>query len=161
MTDYFANLKTVEEIKSRYRDLAKQHHPDLGGDAEIMKEVNAQYHQALKTCDGQKTDGHSYKYKSDIESELMDKLLELLRLRSLTIALIGYWIWVSGDTKPNKDALKQAGLQWHSQRKCWYYKPKDWKRQFQSTGNLSDLAKKYGYEGFETAAKEYMPAVPD
>jgi hypothetical protein len=155
---YFAGLETVEDIKAHYRQLAKENHPDLGGDPETMKEINRQYHEALKARDGQQSDGHAYKYKPDIEDELMAKLHELLKLRSLDIALIGYWIWVTGDTKRNKEALKAAGLQWHSKRKCWYYKPKGWKRSYHSNADLSELASKYGYKGFQTAEEEYMPA---
>ena len=156
-TIYFEHLKTVEEIKMRYRNLAKDNHPDLGGDADIMKEINAQYQAALKSCHGQRSEDREYKYKPDIEQELMDKLQELLKLRNLDIALIGYWIWVSGDTKSNKDALKAAGLMWNAKRKCWYYKPLSWRRTYQSKGNLSELAQKYGYRGFHTAEKENMP----
>ena len=154
---YFAGLETVEDIKAHYRQLAKDNHPDLGGDPEAMKEINRQYHEALKLKDGQQSDGYSYHYKQDIEEEIMAKLCELLKLRSLDIALIGYWIWVTGDTKKNKEALKAAKLKWHSKRKCWYYKPKDWKRSYHSNGDLSELAGKYGYKGFQTADKEHMP----
>lgn len=155
---YFHDLHTVEEIKTRYRDLAKAHHPDLGGDEDTMKDINAQYQAALKSCHGQRTEEREYSYKADIEQELMDKLLELLKLRNLDIALIGYWIWVSGDTKRNKDALKSAGLQWNPQRRCWYYKPKDWRRSFKSNGSFQDLAQKYGYRGYQTADTEKVPA---
>lgn len=34
---------TKEEIKKKYRELAKQHHPDKGGDAEKFKEVGESY----------------------------------------------------------------------------------------------------------------------
>ena len=162
-THYFAGAASVEDVKILFRNLAMQHHPDRGGDAEIMKEINRQYHDALKRMDGQKQpDSPSekpYQYKADVEAELMNKLLELLKLRSLNISLIGYWIWVSGDTKTNKEALKSAGLLWHSARKMWYYKPAGWKKSRKSKGSLKDLANKYGYQGFETADKEYMPAV--
>lgn len=159
--NYFLNTRTVEEIKNLYRTLAMQHHPDRGGDAEVMKEINNQYHQALKACEGQKS-GESekpYQYRADFENEIMEKLLELLKLRSLEIALIGFWIWVSGDTKSNKEALKAAGLIWHKERQQWYYKPKDWKNSKRSKGSLEELAKKYGYKGFQTADQERMPSV--
>jgi hypothetical protein len=136
-----------------------QHHPDHGGDLSTMQEINRQYQDALKSCDGQQNDGHAYRYMPDIEQELMDKLHELLKLRGLDIAIIGYWLWVSGDTKRNKDALKASGLHWHSKRECWYYKPQGWKRTRQSNASLDALASKYGYRGFETADKEYLPAV--
>lgn len=158
MGNFFAAFNTVEGIKAEYRRLAMAHHPDRGGDAEIMKDINRQYQEALKACDGQKSEGdRSYTYREDVEQELMEKLLELLKLRGLEIALIGFWIWVSGDTKPNKEALKNMGLYWHGERQCWYYKPRDWKRTYQSKGSLGALAQKYGYKGFATAAEEKMP----
>ena len=40
--DYFEGANTLEEVEARYRDLARQHHPDLGGDADIMAEINRQ-----------------------------------------------------------------------------------------------------------------------
>ena len=161
MNPYFSEVKTVEEIKALYRTLAMQHHPDRGGCEEVMKEINRQYHDALKCCHGQSSQYSEkpYHYKVDVETELMTKLLELLKLRSLDIALIGYWIWVGGDTKTNKEALKAAGLVWHHERKMWYYKPQGWKNSKQSKGSLAELAKKYGYQGFQTAAEEKMPAL--
>ncbi len=157
MFTYFADLNSVEAIKAKFRSLAMQHHPDKGGDAEIMKEINRQYQEALKACDGKKSGDKPYHYMANIEEELMNKLLELLKLRGLHIALIGYWLWVSGETKQNKDALKAAGLQWHQERKCWYYKPKNWRKTRQSKGSLTDLAQKYGYREYETAEKENLP----
>lgn len=157
-TAYFTGLHTVEAIKAAYRTLAMQHHPDKGGDEETMKEINRQYHEALKACNGKQTEGKEYRYMQEVEQELMDKLLELLRLRGLHIALIGYWIWVSGDTKTNREALKAAGLQWHSGRQHWYYKPKHWRKSRRSQGNLAELARKYGYREFETGEKENIPA---
>ena len=40
---HFENITTIEEAKKLYRELAKQHHPDKGGDVEIMKQVNNEY----------------------------------------------------------------------------------------------------------------------
>ncbi len=40
---YFANIHSFDELKKRFRDLARQNHPDAGGDAETMKAINAEY----------------------------------------------------------------------------------------------------------------------
>src|SRR3712207_8422642 len=32
-----------EELKRRWQDLARRHHPDLGGDIQAMQEINAAY----------------------------------------------------------------------------------------------------------------------
>jgi len=36
-------LITREDVKNQYRFLAKKNHPDLGGDAEKMEQINAAY----------------------------------------------------------------------------------------------------------------------
>ena len=40
--DYFEGANTLEEVEARYRDLARQYHPDLGGDTAVMAEINRQ-----------------------------------------------------------------------------------------------------------------------
>lgn len=40
--DYFEGANTLEEVEARYRDLARQYHPDVGGDTDIMAEINRQ-----------------------------------------------------------------------------------------------------------------------
>jgi curved DNA-binding protein CbpA len=43
MKDYFIGCKTEEEAKKLYRTLSKKFHPDAGGDAKKMAELNEQY----------------------------------------------------------------------------------------------------------------------
>jgi DnaJ-class molecular chaperone len=49
---------TVDEIKTRWRELASQHHPDRGGDPVKFRECRLAYQEALristqpKMCDG-------------------------------------------------------------------------------------------------------------
>lgn len=40
---YFNNIHSFDELKKRFRDLARQNHPDAGGDPEVMKEINSEY----------------------------------------------------------------------------------------------------------------------
>ena len=141
---------TVEQIKIKYKQLAMKHHPDLGGDLETMKLLNNAYEEALKRCNGQTTKDdqgkeHTYKYNQEIERSLMDKIIQLLSLNmdNVEIDLIGSWIWITGDTKPVKDKLKEAGCTWHSKRGCWYFKiGKYYGRS--SPASLEELAVKYG-----------------
>lgn len=43
MSKYFKNVKSFEDLKKQFRDLLKANHPDNGGDAEKMKEINVEY----------------------------------------------------------------------------------------------------------------------
>lgn len=45
---YFENTLSLEDAGRKYKQLAKQHHPDIGGDVEIMKSVNVEYESFLK-----------------------------------------------------------------------------------------------------------------
>lgn len=40
---YFADVRTLEELKAAYRRLAMQHHPDVGGDTATMQAINAEF----------------------------------------------------------------------------------------------------------------------
>jgi DnaJ domain len=42
----------ILEIKKRYRLLAREHHPDAGGDAERMKLINAAYSDLRRIIEG-------------------------------------------------------------------------------------------------------------
>lgn len=41
---------TADDIKSAYRKQARRHHPDLGGNEEMMKSINQAYELALSWC---------------------------------------------------------------------------------------------------------------
>lgn len=45
---FFSACYTKEQAKAEYRRLAKIYHPDLGGDEQTMKEINAQF-EAFQT----------------------------------------------------------------------------------------------------------------
>ena len=40
---FFNGIESFDDLKSRFRALAKIHHPDLGGDPETMKDINEEY----------------------------------------------------------------------------------------------------------------------
>lgn len=40
---YFKNIKSFEDLKSKFRELAKANHPDNGGSADVMKAIVVEY----------------------------------------------------------------------------------------------------------------------
>lgn len=40
---YFKNVANVKELKAEYKKLARKHHPDMGGDVEVMKKINEEF----------------------------------------------------------------------------------------------------------------------
>jgi|GEM_PF-1298073 len=51
---------TPVEIKDAYRGMARKFHPDLGGDEEVMKDVNLAYELAMRFCAGPRRSGASW-----------------------------------------------------------------------------------------------------
>ena len=49
MTQYFENVKTLDELKKQYRRLAIKYHPDMGGSTEIMQQINAEHDRCLSS----------------------------------------------------------------------------------------------------------------
>lgn len=45
---YFNDIETYAEADRLYRELAKKHHPDKGGDTVIMQEINAEYQEVIE-----------------------------------------------------------------------------------------------------------------
>jgi calcineurin-like phosphoesterase family protein len=151
MTSFFQNSESVEQIKKTYRKLVLIHHPDCGGDTESMMLLNAEYFYLLETMDKTSslgTDGkeHKYSFRADIELEITEFLNKFHALQldgDIEADLIGLYVWITGNTKPVKDKLKEIGCWWHSTRQCWYFKPSEVKTG-RSKGSLEDLANKYG-----------------
>ena len=160
---YFEGLGTVGEVKSEYRRLAKLHHPDIGGVTAVMQAINAAYHAKLENLNGQTTTGsdgkeHTYHYNQAVEQEVMDKVAELLALRlDVEIEIIGTWVWVSGDTRPVKAQLKEAGLRWHSKRVMWYWRRFTYRRKY-SGMDFDEMRRAYGSTKFERATDAAMVA---
>lgn len=156
----FNNCQTVAEIKSLYRKLAKEYHPDYGGSNELMGLLTDIYKASLKSVDNQisvdeKGKAHYYKYKEEVEDAIIEMIIALLGLKmeNVDISLIGVWIWITGNTKPYKDTLMALGCKWHGKRKCWFYHDLS-TRYFGSNADLSYLAQKYGCTKIEDLEKK-------
>ena len=78
---YFEGLIDQERIKIKFKELAKTHHPDMGGCVDVMKEINKQYDDVLSGI--YQKEGKS---KSEIEEllknsqDVRNKLCEIINL---------------------------------------------------------------------------------
>jgi curved DNA-binding protein CbpA len=127
---FFDSPVTLEELKSQYHRLAFIHHPDRGGDIEIMKAINAEYdflHELLKNTH-MNGEGTIFRQRADNEEtpeEFRDLIERLVRMAGLTVELIGAFIWITGNTREHKETLKEMGFRWSKNKIAWYLKP-DW-----------------------------------
>ena len=122
-----------QAVKTAYRAAALREHPDHGGNLETMKVVNVA-HEAL--CEymkqGRSWDGARAETAAN-EVPLTDKLRgvydKLKHLPNIELEVCGTWLWVTGDTYPVKDQIKEAGCRFARKKAAWYWR--DWEVPYQ------------------------------
>ena len=144
--------ETLEELKKQYRQLAFQHHPDKGGNDEAMKAVNNEYDELFSFLkDIHKTkDGERYTARqatSETADQFKDLINELMKMEEIIIEIIGCFVWVTGNTKIHREALKALNFQWHSKKTAWYLKPEDYRRRSHREYGLDEIREMYGSSG--------------
>ena len=153
---YFTNIKTVEELKKQYFALAKKYHPDTAnGSKEIMQEINAEYealfprykdiHQSIKV-DSPEDTYTAAQETAETAHDFITIISMLLNLGGLDIELCGRWLWIGGNTKEHKEALKALGCKWSKTKALWsWHYPEDSTRNFRKKGTeMSEIRAKYG-----------------
>ena len=155
---YFMNCKTLDELKREYRRLAMIHHPDVGGDLETMKAINAEYdemHEILKAAHNQQADEHHQ--TTETPDEFRDIVERLLRMDGLEVELCGSWLWIGGNTREHKDELKAAGCRWSSNKKLWYWHhAEEGRRWHRGTKTINQIRSKYGSQTFRSGGAERL-----
>ena len=90
---YFNNPTTLEELKAQYKKLAFQYHPDVGGDNESMKAVNAEYDELFSVLKNvhRNAKGEMYTHapkedeQPEAPEEFRDLISKLVRLAGVTV----------------------------------------------------------------------------
>ena len=130
---WFKYCQSLEEAKTLYRKLARENHPDLGGDTRTMQAINAEYarFQAEGARSSERTRqqaAHAEGKKTAADYHNLDDVIEALRVKieaalnlGLDVEVCGLWVWVSGDTRPHKEELKAAGFKWAPDKAMWFY----------------------------------------
>lgn len=149
---YFANCKTLDELKKEYRRLAMIHHPDHGGDTATMQAINGEYSEAFARLKAQHNAAADEAHQTtETPEEFITIISQLLRFPGLIVELCGSWLWITGETYAIKDQLKAAGCRWSSSKKAWYWHhPKEeGSRWHKGTATMSDIRTKYGSQTYK------------
>ncbi len=118
---HFKNFNSLQEVKLLYRDLAKKHHPDRGGNVIIMQEINNEYEFIIKNrCFSFKSEKEKENFDENSELLYPEIINQLLNLLGINFELCGSWLWISGATQMNKEELKKIGCFYAPKKKMWY-----------------------------------------
>ena len=141
----FKGVEGINEAKKIYKTLAKKLHPDVGGDEESFKLLNAIYTDLIE---------HKIYFSNDIKIDIeLEKIISLiLHFENITIELVGSWIWVNGDTREIKEKLKEIGFKWASKKRMWYFG--EMKSKNPTPKSMEEIKNKYGSETLKTNDKK-------
>lgn len=147
----------VEDLKSIYRKLALENHPDRGGDKVKMQEINAEYtllFEALKdTHKSTRPDGPKTYQAETATAETPEDFInicnELFKLDGLEVELCGRWLWIGGETRRHKDRLKALGCKWSKNKEKWsWHFPEDaaWQYKGKKSWSMDRIRDRFGSE---------------
>lgn len=136
------------ELKKSYRVACAKYHPDRNpAGLEIMKAVNTAY-ALLKEMGNDETCRADNTGFGDALNEAINAVINL---DGINLEVCGNWVWLSGDTRPHKEAIKSAGYFWAAKKMMWYFRPAEWKRTSKGGGvGMDDIRAKYGSQGVKT-----------
>lgn len=153
--NYFKNCETIEQVKHLYRTLAKDNHPDRGGDTATMQAINKEYSFIMaKIASGQGWTAEEVNSAINFGELYKDAINAVINLEGITIELVGSWIWVTGNTRQHKDVLRSAGYWFASKKVAWYFRGVEFKTKG-GKKTLDEIKAKYGSENIKTT---YRPA---
>ena len=163
MLKYFKDCNTKEECKKLYKKLAFMYHPDRGGDTETMKAINAEFDYVMENNifksskkDAKKDTKKDYDFSS---SQFKDIIEALIKLEGIEIEITGCFIWVTGNTYPQKDIIKSLGFRYSKNKKAWCIAPAEYfaqKRSYKKSYSMNDIRNKYGSQKFESEGNQKM-----
>jgi len=157
---WFSECRALDEVKALYKKLAKQYHPDLGGDTETMQKINKEYAFAsAKAINGENLTEEETENEIRFSEEYRQAIEKIIHLEGIVIELVGYWIWVSGNTIAVKSELKNAGYFFASKKLAWYFRTGEYKCTKGGKKSLDEIRDKYGSEiikGNKQAKKQYL-----
>jgi len=150
MTKFFAECKTLEDLKKLYHKLAVKFHPDLGGDPEVMKAINNEYDEVfpkLKNIHFSNTKQEYYTKETDESADFFKDIIDkLIKMDGLKIEVVGCFIWLSGNTMDYKDKIKEMSFKWSANKKMWYLAPKGYRKFSNKNFTYDDICGMYGVQ---------------
>jgi len=157
---HFSAVQTIDEAKKLYRELAKLHHPDRGGETATMQEINKEYDFICsKILKGENLNTEEFNEAWDNINLFREKINAIINLPGIQIEIVNLWLWVTGETREVKEILKAAGFYWASKKLAWYWRPES-AAGGRGKHSLDEIRSKYGstkvngqnYKGFSQLA---------
>ena len=156
---HFTNCKTAEELKKEYRKLAKQLHPDLGGDTEEFKIMQNEYEIMWERFKNIHTNsnGETYtKETTETPQEFINIINVLTSLTDIYIEICGSWLWITGNTKEHKEILKNLKFRYAHKKQAWYYHTEPYRKKSKRELTLDEIRDMFGSEKYQSKQEKEL-----
>ncbi len=147
---YLGNVKTRFELKELYRKLARELHPDFGGSTEEMIQLNNEFDYLFGRVETTKQE----KASTETADDYMEVIKHLIHIPEINIELCGTWLWITGNTKPVKELLKEAGFKFAGKKKAWYWHAGEYRKRSKRKLSLDEIRLLYGTNEIEKEERE-------
>lgn len=139
---YLKDASTRQELKNHYKDFAKKLHPDFGGSNEAMIQLNREFEYLFDILEATKQE----KTSPETAADYMEVIKHLITIPGIKIELCGTWLWITGNTKPVKDLLKDASFKFAGKKKAWYWHAGPYRKRSKRSLSLLEIRALYGSE---------------
>lgn len=148
---WFNNPTTLEELKKEYKKLVFKHHPDKGGRTEDMQEINAEYDRLFARLKNvhKSASGETYTTKEETKEtpEQFKTILEkLIHLEAIEIEICGSWLWITGNTYPNRNILKELHFKYSKNKNAWYWHEEGYQKHSRKSFTMEQIRDLLGSE---------------
>lgn len=107
--------------------------------------------EETKPQEQEETPAEDKKQPRQMDPEKAKKLLaqfEPLKQLGLTVELIGFWFWVSGDTKPHKETIKAVEIEGYKcgfskSKQLWYFSPVGYRKRSKKQWTKDEIDEKF------------------
>ena len=143
---WFKNIETLDQLKKEYRKLAIKHHPDKGGSTVFMQEINNEYDILSKKLIDGNPDFSDYRktYEHNVSDAYKEKISKVINLEGVFVEIIGSWIWLTGETRENKDEIKNAGFKYSPNKIAWYWYHGRYRKFNNKQYDMNDIRQTFG-----------------
>lgn len=141
-TNLFSGCKTPSEVEQRYEELLQVFKSGNGESKEIIAAINDQYSElvaALKKA----SQVEANKEKATV-SEKIKELQNSVDTKGLHLEVCGTWLWVTGQTYPIRNTLKNLGFRYSSNKLSYYYRQEDYRSSTQKPIPMDLIREKFG-----------------
>ncbi|MBK6544278.1 MAG: J domain-containing protein [Saprospiraceae bacterium] len=137
---YFNSCSSIEEVKHLYKQLAKEHHPDIGGRTEMMQAINSEYSFVIaKLLKGLSLSEDEMELSILSSQKYQNAINSIIGFDKIIIELVGCWIWLTGDTFPIRNYLKENGFFYSRPKRAWYFRAEEFRAKYSSKMDLEVL----------------------